>query len=120
MQLQVDAEHAFLLQRAKAKYALDLIEERERQADLGAPLQLGGLLQFVRYHWHVLEPNTPMAEGPVLEAMCMHLEAVTRGEITRILINVSPGSCKSLLVNVFWPAWEWGPANKPWLRYISF
>jgi hypothetical protein len=27
---------------------------------------------------------------------------------------------KSLLVNVFWPAWEWGPCNMPHLRYVSF
>jgi hypothetical protein len=27
---------------------------------------------------------------------------------------------KSLLVNVFWPAWEWGPCNMPHMRYISF
>jgi hypothetical protein len=24
-----------------------------------------------------------------------------------------------LLVNVFWPAWEWGPMNMPDLGYIS-
>jgi hypothetical protein len=39
----------------------------------------------------------------------MHLEAVTFGDINRLLINVPPGFMKSLLVNVFWPAWEWGP-----------
>jgi hypothetical protein len=27
---------------------------------------------------------------------------------------------KSLLVNVFWPAWEWGPCNMPYLRYVAF
>lgn len=25
---------------------------------------------------------------------------------------------KSLLVNVFWPSWEWGPRNMPHLRYV--
>ena len=25
---------------------------------------------------------------------------------------------KSLIVNIFWPAWEWGPRNMPHLRYI--
>ena len=57
--------------------------------------------------------------------ICHHLEAITDeeeidGEIyNRLLINVPPGMMKSLLVAVFWPAWEWGPCNKPWLRYIS-
>lgn len=80
----------------------------------------GGLLRFVEDLWSVLEPNRPFMQGWALAAMCKHLEAVTRGEITRLLINVPPGSMKSLLVNVFWPAWEWGPCNRPDLRYISF
>lgn len=25
----------------------------------------------------------------------------------------------SLLVNVFWPCWEWGPCGLPWLQYIA-
>jgi predicted phage terminase large subunit-like protein len=54
-----------------------------------------------------------------VEAICAHLEAVTRGEITRLLINVPPGSMKSLLVSVLWPAWEWGPCHRPELRYLS-
>lgn len=50
---------------------------------------------------------------------CEHLEAVSAGRITRLLINVPPGSSKSLLVSVLWPAWEWGPLGRPWLRYLS-
>lgn len=67
----------------------------------------GGLLEFVRYFWHVLEPQTPLVEGWPLEAVCAHLEAVSFGEIKRLLINVPPGFMKSLLTNVFFPAWEW-------------
>lgn len=80
----------------------------------------GGLYEFVRYFWHVLEPKTPFVDGWVLRAICNHLEAVTYGQISRLLINVSPGSMKSLLTNVFWPAWEWGPINLPHMRTISF
>ena len=39
--------------------------------------------------------------------MADHLEAVTRGDIRKLLINVPPRHMKSLLVSVFWPAWEW-------------
>jgi len=31
---------------------------------------------------------------------------VTFGEITRLVINVPPGFMKSMLVDVFWPAWD--------------
>jgi predicted phage terminase large subunit-like protein len=79
-----------------------------------------GLLSFVRYFWHVLEPGTPFVDGWVLEAICEHLEAVTYGEITNLLINVFPGAMKSLLTNVFWPAWEWGAMDLAHLRYVTF
>ena len=80
----------------------------------------GGLIAFVRYFWSVLEPETPFADGWVLWAMCEHLEAVTKGDLNRLLINVPPGCMKSLLVNVFWPAWEWGPMGRAHLRSVTF
>lgn len=51
--------------------------------------------------------------------MCEHLEAVSSGQISRLLINVPPGAMKSLLVSVIWPMWEWGPKNRPHLRYVA-
>lgn len=77
------------------------------------------LLAFVRMHWHVVEPETPLIEGWPLEAMCDMLMAASDGDVTRVLLNVPPGFMKSLLLCVFWPAWEWGPCNMPHLRYIS-
>lgn len=79
----------------------------------------GGLLKFVKHFWHVLEPQTPFVDGWPLHAICEHLEAVSRGEITRLLINVPPGFMKSLLVDVFWPAWEWATIGAH-LRYVTF
>ena len=80
---------------------------------------VGGLYEFVKYFWHVLEPETPLVLGWSLEAICEHLEAVTYGEITRLLMNVPPGFMKSLLTQVFWPAWEWA-IGKGHLRYVTF
>ena len=77
------------------------------------------LAGFVREAWHVLEPNTTYVHNWHIDAICEHLEAVTDGRINRLLITVPPGSMKSLLVSVFWQAWEWGPAGKPFLRYLS-
>jgi predicted phage terminase large subunit-like protein len=80
----------------------------------------GGLLAFVRYFWAILEPGTKFRDGWALEAVCEHLEAVTFGEITKLLINVPPGFMKSLLTDVFWPAWEWGPMKLHHIRYVAF
>lgn len=67
----------------------------------------------------MLEPTTPYVHNWHIEAICEHLEAVSRGEIVRLLINVPPGTMKSLLVSVLWPAWEWGPEGRRSLRYIA-
>lgn len=89
-------------------------EEKKRQAEPG------GLMAFVRYFWSILEPATPFVDGWVMEAIAGHLEAVSRGDITRLLINVPPGFSKSLLTNVFWPLWEWSALDRGHERYVSF
>ncbi len=77
------------------------------------------LAAFARRAWHVLEPATELKWGWALDAICEHLEAVTSGKIKRLLMNVPPGSMKSLLTSVIWPAWEWGPQNMPAMRFVS-
>jgi predicted phage terminase large subunit-like protein len=65
------------------------------------------LREFVRQAWAVVEPSTPFVPGWHIDAIIVHLEAVTHGQIRNLLINVPPRHMKSLLVSVFWPAWEW-------------
>lgn len=77
------------------------------------------LAEFAKMAWHILEPATPLKWGWALDAICAHLEAVTDGSINRLLINVPPGSMKSMLTSVIWPAWEWGPKAKPSLRFLG-
>lgn len=77
------------------------------------------LAAFARRAWPVLEPATDLKWGWVLDMMCDHLEAVSRGDIRRLLINVPPGSMKSLLTGVIWPAWEWGPLDRQEVRVVA-
>lgn len=51
-----------------------------------------------------------------LQVICEHLEAVTAGEITRLLINIPPRHSKSTIVNVMWPMWEW--ITRPQEQYL--
>jgi predicted phage terminase large subunit-like protein len=110
-----EARHEELRRRADTKEAQSRYgwydEEGVRQ---------GGLIAFIRYFWHILEPATPFVDGGPLWAICEHLEAVTKGDITRLLMNVPPGFSKSLCVNCFWPSWEWGPMGRAHERYLSF
>jgi predicted phage terminase large subunit-like protein len=82
------------------------------------------LAEFIRQAWHVIEPGAPYVHGWHIDFICEHLEAITDGvdvddqPYNRLLINIPPGTMKSLIANVFWPAWEWGPKNMPWLRYV--
>jgi len=77
------------------------------------------LEDFTKAAWHVLEPAQPYVYGWAMGAVSEHLEAVTHGEIIRLLINVPPGFRKSLSTCVFWPAWEWGPMNLPHHRFLG-
>ena len=77
------------------------------------------LANFAKRAWHVLEPSAELKWGWCLDAICEHLEAVTRGHISQIVINVPPGTMKSLLTSVIWPAWEWGPCNMPSKRFVG-
>lgn len=77
------------------------------------------LAEFTKHFWHVVEPGRPLIEGWPFYAICQHLEAIERGEFTRAIFNVPPGFMKSLLTNVFFPAWVWGPRKKPSMRFIG-
>ena len=77
------------------------------------------LKHFVSEMWPVLEPGVRFTDGRVVDVICDHLEAVSDGEIKRLLINVPPGCMKSMLTNVFWPSWLWGPKKRPSLRFLS-
>ena len=83
------------------------------------------LAHFIRRAWHIVEPGQPYIHNWHIDMICYHLEAITKGVMlddekyyNRLLINIPPGGMKSLLTNVFWPAWEWGPRRRPSLRYV--
>lgn len=59
------------------------------------------------YCWPAVEGLRPFVDNWHLHAIAEHLEAVTRGEIRRLLVNVPFRTSKSTLVSVAWPAWTW-------------
>jgi predicted phage terminase large subunit-like protein len=99
------------------------IEAEQERRRLGRTIReeadglAASLAGFVRAGWHVVWPNEPYMHGWHIDAICEHLEAVTAGDIRRLQIWVPPGSTKSTLVSICWPAWEW--TREPRLRYLS-
>lgn len=95
---------------------LKLLEEQAYRHDLQ---KCHSLVEFIKQAWHVLEPSHPYVHGWHMDALADHLEAITDGHITRLLINIPPGTMKSLCTSVFWPAWEWGPKGLHTNRFIG-
>src|SRR3954468_17064827 len=75
--------------------------------DIDREMATRHLRDFIAQAWGVVEPATEFVAGWHLDAICDHLEAVTRGHIRNLLINIPPRHMKSLAVAVFWPVWEW-------------
>lgn len=74
------------------------------------------LRNFIAGAWHVLEPGTDYKHGWHIDAIAEHLEAVTLGQIKRLVINIPPRHMKSLTVSVFWPSWWW--IQRPETKFI--
>jgi predicted phage terminase large subunit-like protein len=103
----------------EAKRAAD--RERERIAKDAERIRAKckTLSGFMKEAWRVLEPRATLVWNWHLDAICEHLEAVTAGKINRLLMNVPPGSSKSLTTSVIWPAWEWTFPHLRSMRYLT-
>lgn len=74
-----------------------------------------GFRYFIRRFWSVID-SAPFVDSWHIGAVSEVLQAVSAGQISRVVINIPPGMSKSSLVAVLWPAWEW--TQQPTLRYI--
>lgn len=85
------------------------LEENRRAAE-------ASLYAFVKQAWTVVEPGVPFIDGWHLQIICEHLEAITHGELRKLLINIPPRHAKSTIVSVMWPCWEW--LHRPQEKYL--
>jgi predicted phage terminase large subunit-like protein len=67
-------------------------------ADIEAERLRRSLSRFIEAAWPLVEPGTRYVSSWHIEAIAEHLEAVSRGEIQRLVINVPPRHMKSLAV----------------------
>lgn len=78
------------------------------------------LADFTKQAWHLIEPETKLVWNWHIDVICAYLEATLPKfnpneeeakldvpKLNRLIINVPPGSLKSILVSVMFPAWLW-------------
>ena len=76
------------------------------------------ITHFVYRAWPHIIPDAYQHSWHI-DAVAEHLQAVASGEINRLLVNIPPGSSKSTMIGVMYPAWLWGPGGHPGHRYIG-
>jgi predicted phage terminase large subunit-like protein len=74
------------------------------------------LYDFVRDAWHVIEQSKKFVDGRHIKAICDHLEALVKGRITRLVVNMPPRFMKSSIISVLFRVWCW--IRYPWLRFL--
>jgi hypothetical protein len=79
---------------------LDLIE-------LDRELAARSFRSFAETAFAQVEPGVTFLPSWHIDAICEHMQAIFRGDIKDLVINVPPGSMKSLLVCTLYPAWVW-------------
>lgn len=96
----------------EAPATLDRTIDREAQLlDLERRDCEESLYDFLKSAWRYMDPS-PWRDGWHISAIAEHLQAVVDGDITRLIINVPPRHCKSLLTAVAFPAWCWAQPLK--------
>lgn len=72
------------------------------------------LAAFTRKVFNTVDPGAAYKHNWHIDLIAEYLEACTRREITRLIINIPPRSLKSISVTVAWPAWLLGhtPAER--------
>lgn len=99
--------------RAALRAMLDLDNDEIRD---DAERCENSLYQFIKSGWHVLEPGNPFVDGWHIGCVAEHLQAVTRFEITKLVINLPPRHCKSMS-KAMWCCQSW--AKDPTTRWID-
>ena len=89
-------------------------------ADLDAERCRRDFHAFVVDAWPYVEQTTVYVDGWHIRMLCDYLQALAEGKIpsNSLLINIPPRHMKSLLVNVFFPAWIW--ARSPGDKFLCF
>lgn len=63
--------------------------------------------RFFREAWPIIEPDRELVDNWHIGILCEHAEALARGQIRFLVVNMPPGFLKSIVFAVMLPAWVW-------------
>lgn len=77
----------------------------------------GDLYEFVKAAWYIIDTR-PFVDAWHLKAICRELEDAffQRTTENRFIFNVPPGTAKSMVITVLFPAWVW--THKPHWKFL--
>ena len=90
---------------------------RRLLADISREKAERTLPAFIEQAWHVIEPGITYVDNWHIHLIGEYMEAVNRGEIRRLVINMPPRHMKSLEATVCYPVWTW--IKHPEKRFIK-
>lgn len=64
------------------------------------------LYEYAKLVWRLIE-GKPYVDNWHVHVLCEHLEAVTRRDIRKLIVNLPPRTTKTSLIMVIWPTWVW-------------
>lgn len=91
------------------KALAEIAAERARRSGVNS------FSSFVKQAWPIFDPS-PLRWNWYLDSLCVHLEAVARGTLRRLVGNGPPRLGKSNVFAILWPAWVW--TWKPTEKFI--
>ncbi len=74
---------------------------------------------FIKKFWPLVS-NYGLVWNWHLDALIEHLEAVAKGKITNLLINICPRSGKSIITSILFPVWLWVRNSKEQIITASY
>jgi predicted phage terminase large subunit-like protein len=80
------------------------------------------LYHFIQYFWPIVSPHSFTSNWHI-EMLCHELEELAvrvanrEPKIHDLIVNVPPGSTKTITCSIMFPAWCW--TRWPWMRFIT-
>ena len=88
--------------------------------DIKRELQTRSMHEFIKGAWPNIEPGREFHDNWHIEAICEHLEAISKHQINRLIINIPPRHMKSLTCGVAFPCWTWIHAPQTQFLFASY